>query len=72
MLDLIRKIILATDLSHHLRILKNIRRMATGVYFCVCVCVYVCVCLYMGVYFYTRDLLVLHALLCIDRCVFAC
>lgn len=32
MLDLIRDIILATDLAHHLRIFKDLQKMADGVY----------------------------------------
>lgn len=31
MLDLIRDIILATDLAHHLRIFKDLQKMADGV-----------------------------------------
>lgn len=31
MLDLIRDIILATDLAHHLRIFKDLQKMADGI-----------------------------------------
>lgn len=32
MLDLIRDIILATDLAHHLRIFKDLQKMADGTF----------------------------------------
>lgn len=50
MLDLIRDIILATDLAHHLRIFKDLQKMADGMFpqgaaHPLHVCVYVCVLL---------------------------